>query len=46
MDGGGDLRVGLGRSRLRWGMTIRYDAGPKQGLAVHFYARDELADLI
>jgi SAM-dependent methyltransferase len=24
------------------GTTIRYDAGPKQGLAVHFYGRDEL----
>jgi SAM-dependent methyltransferase len=29
----------------RGGTTIRYDAGPKQGLAVHFYAREELADL-
>lgn len=27
------------------GTTIRYDAGPKQGLAVHFFARDELAGL-
>jgi SAM-dependent methyltransferase len=27
------------------GATIRYDAGPKQELAVHFYARDELLDL-
>jgi SAM-dependent methyltransferase len=27
------------------GTTIRYDAGPKQGLAVHFYARDELSAL-
>jgi SAM-dependent methyltransferase len=27
------------------GVTIRYDAGPKQGMAVHFYARDELTDL-
>lgn len=24
------------------GLTIRYDAGPKQGLAVHFYSRNEL----
>ena len=24
------------------GFTIRYDEGPKQGLAVHFYSRDEL----
>ena len=29
----------------RGGTTIRYDAGPKEGLAVHFYAREELADL-
>ncbi len=29
----------------RGGTTIRYDAGPKQGLAVHFYAREELGDL-
>jgi len=29
----------------RGGTTIRYDAGPKRGLAVHFYARDELIDL-
>ncbi len=29
----------------RGGATVRYDAGPKQGLAVHFYAREELADL-
>jgi SAM-dependent methyltransferase len=29
----------------RGGTTIRYDTGPKQGLAVHFYARDELAAL-
>lgn len=29
----------------RGGTTVRYDAGPKQGLAVHFYAREELADL-
>jgi SAM-dependent methyltransferase len=27
------------------GLTIRYDAGPKEGLAIHFYARDELAEL-
>jgi SAM-dependent methyltransferase len=27
------------------GLTIRYDAGPKQGMAVHFYAREELSDL-
>jgi len=26
-------------------LTIRYDAGPKEGLAIHFYARDELAEL-
>ena len=29
----------------RGGATVRYDAGPKRGLAVHFYAREELADL-
>jgi SAM-dependent methyltransferase len=29
----------------RGGLTIRYDAGPKQDLAVHFYAREELDDL-
>jgi SAM-dependent methyltransferase len=29
----------------RGGMTIRYDAGPKQDMAVHFYAREELSDL-
>ena len=27
------------------GATIRYDAGPKQGLAVHFYGHEELTDL-
>jgi len=27
------------------GLTIRYDEGPKAGLGVHFYARDELLDL-
>jgi hypothetical protein len=27
------------------GLTIRYDEGPKRGLAVHFYARAELARL-
>jgi SAM-dependent methyltransferase len=27
------------------GTTIRYDAGPKRGLAVHFYGRAELANL-
>ncbi len=27
------------------GMTVRYDAGPKRGLPVHFYTRDELLDL-
>ena len=27
------------------GTTIRYDAGPKRGLAVHFYGREELTDL-
>ena len=27
------------------GLTIRYDDGPKQGLAVHFYARTELEAL-
>jgi len=27
------------------GTTIRYDAGPKQGRAVHFYAHDELLAL-
>jgi SAM-dependent methyltransferase len=29
----------------RGGTTIRYDAGPKEGVAVHFYAREELTDL-
>lgn len=24
-------------------MTIRYDEGPKQGLPIHFFSRDELA---
>ncbi len=27
------------------GMTVQYHAGPKQGLPVHFYARDELLTL-
>ena len=27
------------------GMTILYEAGPKQGLPVHFYTRDELVNL-
>ena len=27
------------------GLTIRYEAGSKEGLAIHFYARDELAAL-
>ena len=27
------------------GMTVRYDAGPKRGLPVHFYTQDELLDL-
>ena len=27
------------------GMTIRYEAGPKQGLPVHFYTREELLEL-
>jgi len=27
------------------GLTIRYDEGPKDGLCVHFYAREELLDL-
>src|SRR5437667_657726 len=27
------------------GMTVRYDEGPKRGLCVHFYAREELLDL-
>ena len=27
------------------GATIRYDEGPKRGLRVHFYSRDELFDL-
>ena len=27
------------------GMTIRYDEGPKRGLLVHFYSREELLDL-
>ena len=27
------------------GMTIRYDEGPKQGLCVHFYSREELLEL-
>jgi len=29
----------------RGGTTIRYEAGPKRGLAVHFYGREELLDL-
>lgn len=29
----------------RGGTTIRYDAGPKQDLAVHFFGREELTDL-
>jgi len=32
-------RNGLG------GMTIRYDEGPKRGLLVHFYSREELLEL-
>ena len=28
------------------GLTVLYEAGPKRGLPVHFYARDELLDLI
>ena len=27
------------------GLTIRYEAGPKEGLRVDFYAREELLDL-
>ena len=27
------------------GLTVLYEAGPKRGLPVHFYARDELLDL-
>ena len=27
------------------GMTVRYEAGPKRGLPVHFFTRDELLDL-
>ena len=27
------------------GFTIRYEEGPKEGLRVHFYAREELLDL-
>ena len=27
------------------GLTVRYDDGPKQGLGVHFYAREELLEL-
>ena len=27
------------------GMTILYEAGPKRGLPVHFYTRDELVSL-
>lgn len=27
------------------GLTIRYDEGPKRGLCVHFYSRDELLEL-
>ena len=26
-------------------MAIRYDAGPKEGLPIHFYTRDELLEL-
>ena len=34
----------LERSRAG-GVTIRYDEGPKRGLAVHFYSRAELQEL-
>ena len=50
------LRVNSASTRPRWahtviernghgGFTVLYDAGPKQGLPVHFYARDELLAL-
>lgn len=50
------LRVNATSTRIRWphtvierndlgGFTILYDAGPKQGLPVHFYSRAELLDL-
>ena len=29
----------------RGGRTVRYDAGPKEDLAVHFFSRNELTDL-
>ena len=50
------LRVNAASTRVRWahsvierndlgGFTVLYEAGPKQGLPVHFYSRDELHDL-
>lgn len=50
------LRVNSASTRPRWahtviernghgGFTVLYDAGPKQGIPVHFYARDELLAL-
>ena len=50
------LRVNAASTRPRWphtvvernghgGFTVLYEAGPKKGLPVHFYARDELLDL-
>ncbi len=28
------------------GVTVEYEAGPKQGLLIHFFARDELEHLV
>ena len=50
------LRVNSASTDPRWahtvverndhgGFTVRYEEGPKRGLAVHFYARDELLGL-
>ena len=50
------LRVNAASTDVRWahsviernehgGFTVRYEAGPKRGLPVHFYARDELLGL-
>ena len=50
------LRVNAASTAPRWphtvierngqgGFTVLYGAGPKQGIPVHFYARDELLDL-
>lgn len=50
------LRVNAASTQVRWphtviernelgGFTVLYEAGPKRGLPVHFYARDELLAL-